>query len=586
MFTEGTMLVLAGPGSGKTHVIAQRIRYLVEEKHVDPEKILTITFTKAAATEMKSRCQTICSKAGRVAFGTFHSIFYSILRKSKKYHHFTLINEKEKERIITFLMDKDASAEAKKEMFREISRYKNMWPKSAVETEKYTSEFWAIYRRYCTLCEEQEKLDFDDMLRLCHKLFTDNPAEKEKWSRRFLYILVDEFQDVNGMQYELLKLMADVHKNLFAVGDDDQAIYSFRGSDPKYMKYFLEDYPKTRIVSLEENFRCGDQITKAASCLIENNRERFRKKSYSAKEFKNEIVIRQFPDSKKEVQYITDRIKETTEETAILVRTNGQAEFLAEELWKRDIKCTVKGTRKCIYEQDWVMDIMAILYFCNGERKRCHFYRFMNKPQRGIERATVKEEDVDFKKILERIPQGMNQIRQAVTILDRQCNLLQRMNPYGALHLIFHGMHYREYMQQQKGEEETEELIEELMRRAKEYETIEMFLKHVEYYKKRYREEQEQLRDDEKADRDNVQILTYHAAKGLEFDRVYLPMLNNGVVPHGKMLSQDQMEEERRMFYVAVTRAKSLLCLSWYGKNQEKDCSVFLQELDGSEICS
>lgn len=599
------MLVLAGPGSGKTHVISQRIRYLIEKYGVDPTCILTITFTKAAASEMKRRCVDICPRAGAAVFGTFHSVFYHFLRKSERYQKFTLINEKQKKQIVQKLLPLKDKTELQKKyaveiMLQRISRYKN----SQIESEETDSTFKNVFEQYCHICYEQELLDFDDMILLCQKMFDECPQEREKWQKRFLYVLVDEFQDVNGRQYELTKQLVARNGNLFVVGDDDQAIYSFRGADPGYMKRFSEDFPDCKTICLEENFRCGSRIVAVSSESIGNNGQRFLKTIRSSVSYEDSVIFQSFETREKEMEYLSEIILKFSEKqkqenilpdkpitTAVLVRTNQQAEYIAEILRYENIDCIVREKRRCFYENIWVQDILAVLRFATQGYNRRDLIVFMNKPYRGLTRNMLKSEKVDLHNIYENaVKIGQKEVAEDINKLEKQCRILQNMDAYGAILFVLRGMKYQSYMEETAdGEESIWEhmnvVICELEERARRFQNVSDFLKYADSYVSAFAEG-EQKKNDAKLSQDNqsepenmVQIMTYHASKGLEFDRVFLPMLCNGIVPHGHMLNTEQMEEERRMFYVAVTRAKKELYLSWYGKEPDKDASLFIREI-------
>ena len=578
------MLVLAGPGSGKTTVISERVRYLIEEKGVEPGRILTITFTKAAALEMQRRCQNICPRASAAVFGTFHSVFYHFLRKSEKYQKFTHINEKQKKEMMKKLvpigtMTSLQHAYLCESMLKKISYYKNSQSDLAHEGE----DFYEIMRRYSRLCVEQEKLDFDDMLVLCLELFLENKQELYKWQNKFSYILVDEFQDINQCQYEIVKLLTQKSGNLFVVGDDDQAIYSFRGSDPGYMKQFLLDFPNARKTCLEENYRSGEGIVALAGKSISNNEERFFKNIQAMRQFAHEVIIKEFDTMEKEAQEVMDRIlclgkNIPKENIAVLVRTNAKAEYLAELFYQRKIPCSVREKRTCFYDNPWVRDIFAVLRFASCGQKRKDFFVFMNKPFRAIERCMLPSEQVQFEKLMQ-----FAEVAQEAKKIKSCIELIQGLDPYAAVLLVLNGLKYRKYLDEIAGEDvnirkQIDEVIEELLERTKCFDSIPQLLEFVQRYTETYKcEEQEPAKD-------AVQILTYHASKGLEFDCVFLPMLNQGIVPHGHMLTQKQMEEERRMFYVAMTRAKKYLWLSGYGKEERAERSIFLKELQSQEI--
>lgn len=578
------MLVLAGPGSGKTTVISERVRYLIEEKGVEPGRILIITFTKASVQEMKRRCQNICPCAATAVFGTFHSVFYHFLRKSEKYQNFTLINEKQKKEIMKKLvpigtMTSLQHAYVCENMLKKISYYKN----SQSDLVKEGEEFYELMGRYCRHCIEQEKLDFDDMLVLCMELFLENKQELSKWQNRFSYILVDEFQDINQCQYEIVKLLVQKSGNLFVVGDDDQAIYSFRGSAPGYMKQFLLDFPDGKKICLEENYRSGEGIVALAGKSISNNEERFAKNIQAMRQFTHEVIIKKFDTMEKEVQEVMNQIfrqgeKIPKENIAVLVRTNAKAEYLAELFYQRKIPCSVREKRICFYDNPWVRDILAALRFAACGQKRRDFFMFMNKPFRAFERSMLPSEQVDFEKIMQ-----FAEVAHEVKKVKGCIELMQGLDPYAAVLLVLNGMKYRRYLEEIACEDENikkqiQEVIEELLERTKSFDSIPQFLEFAQRYTDTYNcEEQAQVKD-------AVQILTYHASKGLEFDCVFIPMLNQGIVPHGHMLTQKQMEEERRMFYVAMTRAKKYLWLSGCEKEGSSELSIFLKELQADEI--
>lgn len=588
------MLVQAGPGSGKTFVIAERIRYLIEEKNVAPENILTITFTKAAAEEMKNRCRKRCPRADRAVFGTFHSVFYHILRTSEKYQNFSVIKEYEKKEIMKRLLPKgDKTAQqhisACEMMLRKISRYKNNWPD---ETED--DELKELLQRYTKVCREQRKLDYDDMLVCCHEMLTGDLEEQKRWQNRFEYILVDEFQDVNGRQYELVKMLSAKNRNLFVVGDDDQAIYSFRGSNPLYMKQFLEDYPLCAQVKLEENFRSGAKIVALAGRCILNNKNRLQKTIRAVSGIGDEVLMKGFEDEIKEIEYIGQQVKGEGDR-AVLVRTNRQAELAAEIFYKMKIPYIMREKNRSFYENPYVHDIMAALRFAVLGQKRGDFMAFMNKPFRGITRDMLKEETIDLKRLGGLMRDiGMREEAREIERMERFSALVRGMDAYGAVMLVYQGFRYKEYMDgmTEDGElekEDLDKLICELSERAKQFSSAKRFVCFADEYIRNNssghmycdacREKTEISEDAESGGniKNPLQIMTYHASKGLEFETVYLPMLCNGLVPHGHMLTTEQMEEERRMFYVAMTRAKRELVLSWHGK--EEEMSVFLKEI-------
>ncbi len=569
------MLVLAGPGSGKTTVISERVRYLIEEKGVEPGRILTITFTKAAALEMQSRCQKICPRAANAVFGTFHSVFYQILRKSETYQNFSVITEKEKMNIMKKIISSGNMTCIQHEylcetMLKKISYYKN-----SQISDVEDSEFISAMNRYTNLCYENSKLDFDDMLVLCRKLLSENKSERVKWQNRFDYLLIDEFQDINACQYEIVKLLSEKHGNIFVVGDDDQAIYSFRGSNPVFMKEFLRDFANSRQVCLEDNYRSGTEIVTLAGKCIRANENRFEKNICARASCENDVKIIRYDDVIQEINAIAEQIEQSiSSDAAILLRTNMQAEFAAEILSKHGIKCVFREKRSCFYENEWVQDILAVLRFVFCGQKRKDFFVFMNKPFRGIERVNFLSETVDFDEVKKQI-EDIKEVEK----IERSVKIMRGLDTYGAVMYALNGLKYRSYMNEMSGsnkkiKEQMDLILQELFERIREYDSVPEFLDYVKQYRENFEREKSQSTEE------GVKVLTYHAAKGLEFNSVYLPMLNNGKVPHGRMLTTQQTEEERRMFYVAMTRAKRHLVLSWHGTEDKMQKSLFLQELD------
>lgn len=587
----GPMLVLAGPGSGKTHVITHRIRYLISECNIPPNEILVITFTKAAALEMQARANLLIKQSAYVQFGTFHSVFYQILKKSRTHCKFTLVSDRERIQFIKEVLESTAAGEENPEAqadryIKEISRRKNMLPgkesmeagslkpgresmeagslkpgRKSMETGGLKSvgksmeagspklgeeSFETVLQAYDEWLKEAQKLDFDDMLRLCYFYLRDNPAERKKWQKRFSFILIDEFQDINPLQYETIKLLSG-NGNLFAVGDDDQAIYGFRGADPLMMKQFQQEFG-AEVVRLSVNYRCSGRITEAAGRFIENNGNRFPKEITPFKEPGEEICIRELSNRQEELAFLRESIKnyqkEHPEKTqAVLARTNGMLEGYMQ------LSEALSGTGK---NPLWE-DVAAYLTFINCGRKRGDFLKIMNKPMRYIGRNVLTEPVVDFKRIVKRLS-DKPWIQRRVRELEKQVDFAAKLDLRGQLYYIWKALGYGQYVEEQGGGysgriKENAAWFAKLLSAA---EGCDDFLELQAVMKES---------QPEKQTNEMVHMLTYHGAKGLEFDRVYLPDLNYGRVPHGRMLTKEELEEERRMFYVAMTRAKESLVL-------------------------
>ena len=370
-FGEGTMLVLAGPGSGKTAVITQRIRYLVEERHIKPSDILTITFTKAAALEMKQRACQICRGAENAVFGTFHSVFFQIIRSSSKFQNYSIMTEQQKLQILRPLLkgkklDCVQMSSFCEQFLSDLSFYKNTGrereekagqkqavQKQAGQNQAEQMQLHELRQAYEQCCRKRWLLDFDDILIYCYRLLTEDSGLRDRWENRFRYILIDEFQDINDVQYQIIKLLSANYENLFVVGDDDQAIYSFRGADPSYMHRFLEDYPKSRQVNLNINYRCGDRILALASRSIAHNKYRFEKEIKAGNSGENRVIAACFQNRAKELSFLTEEIMTHLNEglTAILVRTNRMAEQVSEACFRRQIPYQMWEKKQDFYAQ-------------------------------------------------------------------------------------------------------------------------------------------------------------------------------------------------------------------------------------------
>ncbi len=591
-FGEGTMLVLAGPGSGKTAVITQRIRYLVEERHITPSDILTITFTKAAALEMKQRACQICRGAENAVFGTFHSVFFQIIRSSSKFQNYSIMTEQQKLQILRPLLkgkklDCVQMSSFCEQFLSDLSFYKNTGrerEEKAGQNQAEQMQLHELRQAYEQCCRKRWLLDFDDILIYCHRLLTEDSGLRDRWENRFRYILIDEFQDINDVQYQIIKLLSANYENLFVVGDDDQAIYSFRGADPSYMHRFLEDYPKSRQVNLNINYRCGDRILALAARSIAHNKYRFEKEIKAGNSGENRVIAACFQNRAEELSFLTEEILTHLNEglTAILVRTNRMAEQVSEACFRRQIPYQMREKKQDFYAQKCVVEVLSVIRFVAEGRNRSDFMAFMNKPVRYINREILQKETVDLWALLEECREDPEQYR-IIQKLQQDLAMVEMLDPFGAISYIRKVMQYDCCLSLGETGEKEKEILDELLERCREFHSHTAFLAHIAAYRSKL--EQESNRKQPEADQGNakrnpVRIMTYHGSKGLEFDTVFLPFLNSGDVPHGRNLSAMELEEERRLFYVAVTRAKKSLYLSCEGMVQgENRQSVFWTEL-------
>ncbi|MDO4556094.1 MAG: ATP-dependent helicase [Lachnospiraceae bacterium] len=571
---DGPMLVLAGPGSGKTLVITYRTKYLIEEGHVDPSKILVVTFTNAAAREMRERFGRLTeNRYGGVTFGTFHSVFFGILRWAYRFTGDNILREEEKKQILKEICEKmELEVEEEGDFYQSLIGEISLVKGSMIRTEYYYSTtcadeaFREIYTKYNDRLRKSEKIDFDDMLVLTHELFTARPDLLKKWQEKFQYILIDEFQDINKAQYEVVRLLAAPKNNLFIVGDDDQSIYRFRGAKPEIMLGFEKDYPQTQKVLLGINYRCSGQIVDKAGRIIENNKHRFPKEITSNREEGVPIKIENLPDGKIENEKILNYIKEyyskgiPYSQMAVIYRTNTQPRLLIGKLMEYNIPFQVRDTIPSLFDHWIARNLKAYLKMVLGDRERQTFLSIMNRPKRYVSRNYVAKPTVNLVEI-EEAAKDKPWVAERIHKLYEDLIRMKKLNPYDAIDYIRKNIGYddflTEYAQFRKMKaEELFEVLEEIQETAKEYKTIEDWF----FYMEQYEEElKEQLKAGQKKASDSVVFTTMHSAKGLEYEVVFLIDANEGIIPHKKALKEADLEEERRLFYVAVTRAKNYL---------------------------
>lgn len=557
-FGTGPLLVLAGPGSGKTYVITHRIIHLISECQIPPNNILVITFTKAAALEMQNRATSAYKPCSYVQFGTFHSVFYHILKLSNPNRTFQLATDQERISIIKEIIQKEDFVEKNADLMqetenciKEISIYKN---RTGILSEKYQN----VYRLYEEWLADNQKLDFDDMIKLCYQQLKQDVRLREYWQNRFSHILIDEFQDINQMQYETIRLLSK-NQNIFAVGDDDQAIYSFRGSNPELMKKFVQDY-QAKTICLSCNYRSHKDIVEASMHLIFQNKNRFDKRIVAINQEENSIRLLQKPSKKEMLSAIRNEIqhykKQYPEKTqAVLTRTNHLA-YAYQNMASEECEDRILA-----------LDMLAYLQFINCGQKRSDFLKIMNKPVRYIPFGVLAEPVVSFPLLKKRLI-DKPWITQRLAELEMQTEYVRKLDLPGQARYIYKAMGYETYYKENVQRDD--------------YRKIEDNAFAIFVGKLKNCNSLEELKRDYETDKKSVQmtenffVMTYHASKGLEFDRVYLPDLEYGKVPHGRMLTEKELEEERRMFYVACTRAKESL---WLLRDTSQIGSPFLQEL-------
>lgn len=600
---DGPCMVLAGPGSGKTLTIAKRIEYLITKYKVRPEEILVITFTKYAANEMKERFRQVMGREGLpVTFGTFHGIYYGILKWAYRLNQGNLLSDEEKFsllRQITAQLDWEPEGESGderetlKELAAEVGNVKN----DCLEIEEYESErygttrFRELYRIYESEKKKLRKIDFEDMLVMCRELFLKRPDILKKWQEKFRYILVDEFQDVNQAQYDVVRMLAAPEDNLFVVGDDDQSIYGFRGAKPGIMLEFTKDYPGAQRILLDINYRSTAHIVNGALRVIAHNENRYDKKIRAWKEKGETIHVQEVKDPAAEGEYVLETIREyhrkgvPYEEMAVLYRTSLDARALTEVLAKHQIPFVMKEKVNNIYDHFIGMDLMSYLYLSQNGCDRKHLMRIANRPKRYLGRDSM-EGKVSFES-LRNFYCDKAWMMDRIDQLEWDLKMIKDKTPYAAIQYIRKGMGYddflREYARGHKlSEEELMETADEIWESARQYQTVEEWSAHVDHYKKVLSEQKAVRWKGPGTDGQNgVSMLTMHGAKGLEYELVFIIESNEGSTPYRKAKTKEETEEERRMFYVAMTRAKSRLVISYVKEKNGKEPgpSRFIEEL-------
>lgn len=591
----GPMLVLAGPGSGKTTVLLCRISRLLERGLAKPQEILALTFSKAAAEEMKSRFENL-NRASGVSFGTFHSIFFRILRSRYGWNVEQIFQEEERRSILR------NSIEAEKWDIPDLEEYISQFfsqlslmnseleqPNRFTPVGMPVEEFRKLYRAYEGYKERHEKLDFDDMLTQCYQLLREDVAVREYWQRKYKFILVDEFQDVNQAQFACLQILAEKHQNLFVVGDDDQSIYAFRGARPDFLLHFPTLYPAAKKVTLNTNYRSTERIVNLAERVIGNNEVRFVKNMKGIGEAGDKVTFFLAEDAAKEAAHIAEKIGRLLDEgvplteIAVIYRTNLQGGAFARELYKRGIPYDLRDNSGNVYEHWVAKDLLAYLLLAENEESDSALRRILNKPKRYIGKDLLAEAEAMPYTLLRSFfvcPSLKGWQEENLENLRIDLNQIRKRTPYDALKYIRKVIGYDEYLEEFAAYRRTsaqvlQEIADEIMETAKDCADVRSFREQLERLSLQMKEQSRKKGQK----RNGVALMTMHGAKGLEFRAVFLPSLVEGIVPHEK--GMDTVAEERRLFYVAMTRASEKLCLSAILQRYEKERkpSRFLAEM-------
>lgn len=619
--TNGPCLIFAGAGSGKTRVLTHRIAYLLHELEVDPDRILAVTFTNKAAGEMKARLERMVGAAARDLWvGTFHSMCVRMLRRDGARAgisaNFAIIDDTDQRAIVKDILadlDYDERQLAPGACLSEISKAKNalIWPEQYHERNaSFVGERYGnVYAEYQRRLSESNSLDFDDLIVRTIDLLEKDEASRKKWQNKFRYVLVDEYQDVNFAQYRLVAMLAEVHKNITVVGDDDQSIYSWRGSDYKMILRFEDDFPGAKVFKLEENYRSTQRILDAANALVSNNKTRASKKLFTQRGEGDAITAFGADTERSEARYVVEKIKELVREGSaykdflILYRTNAQSRVFEEALISEGIPYRVVGGVG-FYARTEIKDIIAYLRYIQNPADALAFKRIVNVPRRSIGQQTLASliqsasqarlsvgEAIFDKELLKRaVPKKTKELERFAELIAA---LREHAQSYGIADLLVAVMEESGYLRELRAEDTPDarariENLQELVGVAREYEanepdaTLTGFLANIAL-----------ISDLDSLDPDSsyVTLMTLHGAKGLEFPNVFLTGMEEGVFPHSRALvDMTELEEERRLAYVGVTRAMDRLYLSYaerrtlFGNTFAHPKSRFLEEMPDVEM--
>ena len=572
MHKDGPMMVLAGPGSGKTTVITHRVQYLTKEYGIDPGDILVITFTRAAAEEMRERYEALTGGGSRVTFGTFHSIFFRILKLAYRYTADNIVREDQQMQFVRELaqaggLEPEDENEFAASILSEIRSVKG----ERIALEHYYSKNCpdAVFRQLYAGYEEKMRrtglIDFDDMMVLCLELFTERKDILSAWQRRYRYILIDEFQDINRLQYEIVRMLAKPEDNLFIVGDDDQSIYRFRGAKPEIMLGFERDYPGAGRILLDVNYRSTEEIVAPALRLIGENQKRFSKAIHTTGRHGKNVITKLWQDPGEENLAIAREIQLYLQsgvrpgDIAVLYRTNAGPRFLMEKLMEYNLPFRTRDTVPNLYEHWISRNILTYIRIAMGSRAREDILQVINRPKRYISRDAMPDETVSFEK-MKAFYAEKDWIAERIESLEGDLRAIARMSPLAAVNYIRQGMGYDEYLIEYAAfrrmrPEELLETADELKESAAGFKTFDEWFAHIDAYKEELLRQAAQRR----TETDAITLATMHSAKGLEFPIVYILDANEGITPHSRAMLDEDMEEERRLFYVAMTRAKTRL---------------------------
>ncbi|XKH02477.1 DNA helicase Rep [Marinobacter nauticus] len=629
-YADGPLLVLAGAGSGKTSVITRKIAYLIEQKGIPGRHIAAVTFTNKAAREMKERVGKIVDKGKTrgLIVSTFHNLGLNMIREEHAhlgYHPgFSIFDAEDAKALLQDLMLREASADAGDELNdvqMTISSWKNAmrgpaeaYSKAADEREQRIA---IIYKHYSEYLKAYNAVDFDDLILLPVQLFRDCPDILAKWRRKIRYMLVDEYQDTNICQYELVKLLVAERAAFTVVGDDDQSIYAWRGARPENLAQLKEDFPSLKIVKLEQNYRSTSRILRSANTVIANNPHVFEKALWSDHTIGEEIRIIRCRSEDAEADRIATEIIDQKlkngldfRDFAVLYRGNHQARLLEMKLQAYQIPYRISGGQS-FFSKNEIKDAMSYLRLMVNPDDNAAFLRVVNVPRREIGPRTLEQlshyarsRDVSLFKALGDLgaethvtEKGLDKLRRFAHWVDATCERLFSEDPIPVIKQLFTDIEYEEWLHQHSGTPKQAErrmeniwyLVESIQRMldndkgtADEMGIEDAITRLI------LRDMMEQKEEED--DSDKVQLLTLHASKGLEFPHVFIMGLEEEILPHRSSIEEGNIEEERRLMYVGITRAKETLSLTYaasrkqYGEKLETIPSRFLDELPEEDL--
>lgn len=609
LYNDGPLLILAGAGSGKTKVLTTKIAYLIEEKKVSPYEILAITFTNKAAMEMKERITSLIGTTARnIQISTFHSFGLKLIRENANLlgyeTNFSIMDSDDSLTIVKKIMKEmnlDPKVYNAKAIKSKISSCKNemitpqSYEKYAIsEYEQITLE---VYKKYEKKLKNSNALDFDDLLLLPIELFKNHPSILEKYQERFRYVLIDEYQDTNEPQYILSKMMSAKYRNICVVGDDSQAIFSWRGANYQKILNFEKDYKNAKVIMLEQNYRSTKKILDAANCVIKNNKQRKEKNLWTENEDGEKIKYYRAYDGRDEAHYVThtiNKLKEkgiSYEDIAILYRTNAQSRTMEEELLKENIPYHIVGGFS-FYQRKEIKDLLAYLKLIHNPKDNVSFLRVINTPKRGIGLKSIenltRKADENNLSLFESIDGGKE--ASFKEIIERLIDIKEEISLTELIDKVLDSSGLKHELESEKSLEADIRLenLEEFKSITRSFEaregeiSLEDFLFEVSL-----------VSDKDEYDSTNgkVNLMTVHSVKGLEYDYVFIIGVEEGLFPHmNALMEAGELEEERRLCYVAITRAKKDLYIInarrrvLFGHDQINPPSRFIGEIDASLI--